>query len=105
MNELANLLAYLLSSMGLTVLIVWPETGPSAWLREKVARRLLPGRAQEVLDCYVCCGFWTGLLVAAGWWFLYRAYWYWFGCLMVPALFWLALGPADRIEGDDDEAP
>jgi hypothetical protein len=59
-SDQADFLAYLLSSMGLTILIVWPQTGPSAWVRERVLRRALPGRAKEVLDCYICCGFWAG---------------------------------------------
>ena len=35
MDDLSGLLAYLLSGMGLTVLIVWPQAGPGAWLRDR----------------------------------------------------------------------
>lgn len=106
MSELAHLAAYLLSSMGLTVLIVWPEGGPSAYLRENVARRLLPRWAEGVLDCYFCCGFWSALLLAVVWWFLHGAWWCWFGCLMVPAVFWLVLRPEERLdEAEEDEVP
>ena len=37
-----ELIAYLLASVGLTVLIIWPEGGPGAFFREKVLRRVLP---------------------------------------------------------------
>ena len=53
MNDLADYIAYLLSSLGLTVLLVWPQSGPGAWVRERVLRRLLPRRARGVLDCYI----------------------------------------------------
>ena len=66
MDELAGLLAYLLSAMGLTVLIVWPQTGSAVAARN--ASSALPARAQEVLDCYICCGFWTGLVLSPVWW-------------------------------------
>ena len=68
MNELAEYLAYLLSSVGLTVLLVWPQTGPGAWVRDRVLRRLLPRRARDVLDCYICLGFWVGLALSPIWW-------------------------------------
>lgn len=93
MEYLTDLTAFLLTSMGLTVLVVWPEHGPSAWLREHLLRRSLPRPAQGVLDCYICAGFWIGLLLSPVWWYLSRAHWAWFGCLMTPALFWLTLVP------------
>lgn len=91
MEWLTGLLIYLLSSMGLTVLIVWPEHGPSAWLRERVARPIMPSRAVEVLDCYICMSFWAALALSPVFWWVYRAYWCWMGCLMTPALFWVVL--------------
>ena len=42
MQGLEDFTGYLLSAMGLTVLIIWPEGGPGAFLREKVFRRVLP---------------------------------------------------------------
>gem|GEM_PF-3046186 len=93
MPEFLHLLTYLLASCGLTILIVWPENGPSAWLRDEVGRRLLPGKAGEVFDCYVCCGFWSGFILSPLWWTWYHEPWYWFGCLMVPAIFWFILRP------------
>ncbi len=42
MQGLANFTGYLLSGVGLTVLIIWPEGGPGAFFREKVLRRVLP---------------------------------------------------------------
>ena len=87
-----HLLAYLLSSMGLTILIVWPTGGPGAWVRDRLLRPLLPGQAAEVLDCYICLGFWSGLGLSVPWWLWYRDPTIWFGCLMVPAVFWLVLG-------------
>ena len=85
-------LAYVLSAMGLAILVVWPEDGPGAFVREKLLRKLLPKPAHGVLDCYICFGFWTGLLLAIPWWFMYRQEWMWFGCLMIPAVFWLVTG-------------
>jgi len=94
----ASFLAYLLASMGLTILIVWPEDGPGSWVRERVLRHLIPAKLSGVLDCYVCTGFWAGLVLSAFWWHLYHEPWIWTGCLMVPALFWifLRLGNPDR---------
>lgn len=86
------LLAYLLSSMGLTILIVWPEDGPGSWVREKVLRPLIPKKMTGVLDCYICTGFWSGLVFSGLWWWWFREPWIWTGCFMVPALFWIFLG-------------
>jgi len=87
-----SFLGYLLASMGLTILIVWPEDGPGSWIREKLFRPLLPKRSEGVLDCYVCLGFWSGLALSGLWYYLYCEPWIWTGCLMVPTLFWLVLG-------------
>jgi len=95
MNELADYLAYLLSSVGLTVLLVWPQTGPGAWLRDRVLRRVLPERARGVLDCYICLGFWSGLALSPAWWAAEHRLWCWTGCLAVPALFWFVLRPGE----------
>ena len=96
MDGLAYLVSFLLSSLGLTILIVWPQEGPGAWLRERVLRRVLPGKAKEVLDCYICLGFWSGLALSPLWWLMCRQPWVWGGCLMTPALFWLVLrNPTD----------
>jgi hypothetical protein len=77
--------------MGLTILIVWPETGPGKWIREQILRRLIPKIWREVLDCYICMGFWSGLLLSGLWWSWYHEPWIWTGCLIVPAVFWLVL--------------
>ena len=95
MGDLASLLAYLLSAMGLTVLVVWPQTGPGAWLRDRVLRPALPAGAREALDCYICCGFWAGLAMSPLWWAFERRLWCCTGCLMVPCLFWLVLQPKE----------
>jgi hypothetical protein len=89
------LLAYLLAAMGLTILIVWPTAGPGCWVRERLLRTILPGPLGKVLDCYICLGFWSGLILGVVWWLLFDATWAWFGCLMVPAVFWLVL-PGSR---------
>lgn len=91
MSDLVMLLTCLLSSFGLTVLLVWPETGPGAWIRDKVMKPLLWPKAKEVLDCYVCFSFWASLLLSRIWWRLAEVWWVWFGCLMTPGMFWLAL--------------
>jgi len=91
MDSLTYLTSFLVASMGLTVLIVWPQEGPGAWVRERALRRVLPGKAKEVLDCYICLGFWSGLVLSPAWWLMCREHWVWGGCLMTPALFWLVL--------------
>jgi len=91
MESISWLISYLLSSMGLTVLIVWPETGPSTWLREHMVRVLLPIRARKVLDCYICCNFRAALVLFPVWWYMSRQLWCCAGCLMVPAVFWILL--------------
>lgn len=101
MEEFAHLAAYLLSAMGLTVLMVWPQGGPVAWFRERVLRRWLPATIQGVLDCYVCLGFWCGLVLSPAWWFLFGHAWCWFGCLMTPAAFWIFLRNPSASEGED----
>jgi hypothetical protein len=87
-----HLIAYILSAMGLTILVVWPTAGPSAWGREHILRPLLPGKSKEVLDCYICFSFWAGLIASPLWWHWYKEPWIWLGCLIMPAVFWLALG-------------
>jgi hypothetical protein len=95
------LLTFLLSSLGLTVLIVWPQDGPGAWVREQLLRKCLPGKAKEVLDCYVCTGFWSGLLLGPAWRLMSGEPWTWAGCLMTPAVFWLLLRPQVPSAGRD----
>jgi len=90
-RELVVLATYILAAMGLTILIVWSEDGPGAFVREQVLRKFLPTAAHRVLDCYICFGFWTGLVLSIPWWFMYHEKWVWFGCLIVPALFWLVI--------------
>jgi hypothetical protein len=87
-----ELIAYLLSSMGLTVLVIWPTGGPGAFARERLLRKILPRSAHGVLDCYICFSFWSALAVAVPWWFIFHRPCVWFGPLMVPALFWLVMG-------------
>jgi hypothetical protein len=79
--SMTELLAFLLASMGLTILIVWPQDGPGAWLRENVLRKALPGKGKEMLDCYICSGFWCGLAFSPAWWLMCRERWTLFGCL------------------------
>ena len=92
MEQFTEFLSYALASMGLVILVVWPEDGPGAFVREKLLRKILPKSVHDVLDCYICFGFWTGLLLSIAWWSLYRQDWIWFGCLMIPAVFWLVMG-------------
>lgn len=91
MSEWIHLVTLELSAIGFTILIVWPQTGPSAWLRDQVIRRALPGSAAAVLDCYICLSFWAGLFLGAAWWYATGAAWCWAACLMTPGLMWLAL--------------
>lgn len=99
-DSVVNFFGFLLSAMGATILIVWPETGPSAWVRESILRKLLPGRASGVVDCYVCLSFWMGLAFGALWWCWTGKPMYWCGCLMIPAVFWIVLHMPTR---EDDE--
>ena len=93
--QFVELLTLLLSSIGATVLLVWPEKGPAAWARERILRRVLGATAGGVLDCYVCAGFWAGLALGVAWWFLYAHAWCFFNALMTPAAFWVLL-PGSR---------
>ena len=95
MHELVGFMCYLLSGMGLTVLVVWPEDGPLAWFRDTVMRRILREPAGKLLDCYVCLSFWSGLLISPLFWTTYRELWCWSGPISVPALFWLLLRKKD----------
>ncbi len=88
---MANLLAFLLTSVGLTVVIVWPQDGPGAWTREQVLRRLIPSPWEKLLDCYICLGFWIGLILSPLAWLLWREPWCWAGSLMTSAVFWIVL--------------
>lgn len=72
MADLVGLLAYLLAAMGLTVLVVWPASGPSAWMRDRILRRLLWPSARGVLDCYICLSPWAALALAPLWWWQMR---------------------------------
>lgn len=89
MSEWCGLVSYVLSSMGLSVLLVWPQRGPSAWVRDRLLLPRLPKSAQAMLDCYLCCSFWSGLLLSPAWWVFYHRPWCWSGCLIAPLLFWL----------------
>lgn len=95
MDEFVALIAYLLVCVGLTVVIVWPEEGLGAWVREKMLRPRLSASWAGVLDCYICCGFWVGGLVGIVCWLLGSGTWYLGGCFMVPGLFWLVLRPTE----------
>ena len=86
MREFVLLLAYLLSAIGLTILVVWPENGPGAFFREKILRKLLPVPLHGALDCYICFAFWAGLILSVAFWFIYGRAWTCFGCLMTPAV-------------------
>jgi hypothetical protein len=97
MSEVTEFIAYILSSAGLTILLVWPSGGPTAWIRERMLRAVLRGKAADVLDCYICSGFWMGLLLSPVWWFVCHRFWCWTGCFITPYLFWVHLRPdADR---------
>ncbi len=95
---MTDLVTFLLSATGLTVLVVWPAHGPSAWVRDVVLRKVLPARVQGLLDCYVCCGFWSGAVLTWPWWLACGRMWTWFGCLMVPGIFWLVLRPFAAVD-------
>ena len=95
MTDGAWVAIYVLSCMGITVLTVWPAEGLVAHVRDRMLRPLLPKTVAGVLDCYICCGTWVGILCAPGWW--------WAGCHcsviawpIVPLGFWLVLRESDR---------
>jgi hypothetical protein len=98
-SELANLLSAIFTGMGLTILFVWPEHGPTAWIRDNVIRPTLPAACRGVLDCYVCFGFWAGLLVGALWWWQTRQFWCWSNGFMVSAALWICL----RVSSSSEE--
>jgi len=88
---MVGLLSYILASVGLTILVVWPEDGPVAWFRETVIRKLLPEKFQGMLDCYICFSVWAGLILSPIWWAMCGEYWCWFGCIITPGIFWVLL--------------
>lgn len=92
MAQFTVFLAYALSAMGLTILVVWPENGPGSYVREHLLRRRLPKSAHGMLDCYICFSFWSGLILSVPWWLIYHQNWVWFGCLIIPAVFWWVTG-------------
>lgn len=99
MTELTTLL---LASVGLTVLVVWPESGPAAAIRDRILRPLLPKAHVGVLDCYICTGFWAGLVLSPIWWIFTSEFWCWFSCLMTPGLFWTLLGNPSSLPAEEE---
>ena len=96
-SDAIALVVYVFSSMGATILLVWPVDGPGAWIRERILRRLLPASARKVLDCYICLSVWIALIGVPFWWMGgYR--WPAIAWLIVPAAFWLAM-PESRSGG------
>lgn len=89
MHEGVGFLCYLLSSIGLTVIVVWPDKGPAAWIRERIVRFIVPVRLAAALDCYICFGFWSGLALSPLFWWEYRESWCWSGPLITPGMFWV----------------
>ncbi len=86
----AALALYVLSSVGLTLLLVWPAEGPGAWVRERLLRWVLPKGLRKALDCYICLGTWVALAAAPGWW-LAGYHWSVIAWPVVPAAFWLVM--------------
>jgi hypothetical protein len=96
-SDAVALVVYVFSSMGATILLVWPVDGPGAWIRERIVRRMLPASAGKVLDCYICLSVWIALIGVPFWWMAgYR--WCAVAWLVVPAVFWLVM-PHSRSGG------
>ena len=58
MQDVVHLMTLVLSSMGLTVLVVWPQEGLGGVTGEKIFRPAVPPvPLRHVLDCYVCLSF------------------------------------------------
>jgi hypothetical protein len=95
MHDFILLITLLLVGMGLTVIVIWPEEGPSAYMRDSLLRKILPAFARPVLDCYICLSVWVGLLLSPLWWYMTGLWWTWMACLMLPSLFWVILRPID----------
>lgn len=91
MHECLGFVCYLLSAVGLTVIVVWPEKGIAAWVRDRILRSLIPAAVVGVLDCFVCFSFWAGLLLSPLFWWRYHEMWCWCGPLIGPAIFWSVL--------------
>lgn len=85
---MTEFIAFILSSIGLTVWIVWPEEGFWAIIRHKM-QKLLPAHFRTVPDCYICSGFWIGTFLGIVWWPLTGRPFYITGGLMVSAMFWI----------------
>jgi hypothetical protein len=101
---MVNFTAYILTSVGLTVLVVWPETGPLAWLREHVLRRILPESVSGMLDCYLCFGFWAALVLAPLWWLMDGRLLYFLGCVMTTGIFWMLQRSSGGNDPEQEEA-
>lgn len=86
--------------LGLTILVVWPNHGPGAIVRELARKVLKPLGADGVLDCYMCLAPWMGLATA---WALWNwevtnlSTWQLFSVpFLVPAMIWYAFNPQMR---------
>ena len=64
---MAELILFLISTMGLTYIIVDSVIAekPVEWLKERLPNKLLWFNPKEALDCHQCTGFWAGLFCAA----------------------------------------
>jgi hypothetical protein len=62
-------LLFLLSSMGLTHIIVDSSIAeePVKWLKNILPKKILWFHPAEALDCHQCTGFWIGLLCSVIW--------------------------------------
>lgn len=95
-----DLLVVVTMVLGITILVVWPNYGPGAFIRELIRRVLKPVRMEGVLDCYLCLAPWVGLGVATvlwSWEVTTIPTWQLFAVpLMVPVAIWYAFNPQMR---------
>ncbi len=97
MSDFTAIAVYVLSCMGVTILIVWPSDGPGAWFRDRLLRPFLPASARGALDCYICLSVWIALAAVPFWW-MKGYHWPSVAWLIVPTVFWLVL-PESRSGG------
>jgi len=95
MHEFIGFVSYTGASLGLTVLLAWPEEGFSARLREGLRSRV-PAGVRKVFDCYVCLSPWCALVLSPWYWLVYRELWCLTGVLVAPFLFWCFLREASQ---------
>lgn len=60
-DKFMEIIIYCLGTIGMTHILVSSEMPLIMWFRESVLKKL-PGKWSTIANCYVCMGFWCGLV-------------------------------------------